>query len=52
MKITIKPDNAQVIIEHDGLMVSETTLEEAIISYGDGMYERGYAAHKKLDADI
>jgi hypothetical protein len=41
MKIDRKKENDQVIIEHDGLMVSERTLEEAIISYGEGMYERG-----------
>ena len=41
MKIDRKKENDQVIIEHDGLMVSERTLEEAIISYGEGMFLRG-----------
>lgn len=30
------------IIEHDGLMVAEPTLEEAVESYGQEMFERGY----------
>ena len=40
MEITIKPDYSQVIIEHDGLMVSEPTLEEAVQSYAEGLVAR------------
>lgn len=29
------------IIEHDGLMVSGQTLDEAVIEYGEGMKRRG-----------
>lgn len=46
MEIT-KLENGRYIIEHDGLMVAEDSLEEAIKTYGEGMYERGYQAHRK-----
>jgi hypothetical protein len=29
------------IIDHDGLIIGEQTLENAVIEYGEGMKERG-----------
>ena len=40
MTITYSTDRGW-IIEEDGLMVTENTLEEAIKSYGQGQFERG-----------
>ena len=48
MKIEqLQPNNW--VIEHQGLMVRGDTLKEAVMEYGDGMYERGYQDGKKVN---
>ena len=38
-------------IEDDGLYIAENTLEEAIKSFGEGMYQRALLEAKKMIKD-
>lgn len=49
MEITISHKSCTV--EHDGLAVNENSLEQAVQSYGEGMYERGLVEARKMNKE-